>query len=82
MYQGGLFIVSQSNAICIASLSVPSLNRGQELTNKNPNISFFAKDNPSTINIYGDETGWHIQNTCDSKRTIVYRIISLATPYN
>ena len=74
-YNGAILLISQSNYISVASLNAGSSNRGCELTTQNNNVEFFKKDTPNKINVYADETGWHIQNTFDSKRSVIYRLI-------
>ena len=74
-YNGAILLISQSNYISVASLNGESSNRGCELTTQNNNVEFFKKDTPNKINVYADETGWHIQNTFDSKRSVIYRLI-------
>ena len=80
-YNGAILILSQSNNISVASLCGGNLNRGSELTAKNSNVTFFQKDKANQINVYADETGWHIQNSFDSKRSIIYRIIATKELY-
>ena len=74
-YNGAILLISQSNYISVASLNGESSNRGCELTTQNNNVEFFKKDTPNKINVYADETGWHIQNTFDSNRYVIYRLI-------
>ena len=81
-YSGALFLISQSGYVSMAVLSSDETSKGTELTPANSSIKFFKKDTRYMINIYSDETGWHIQNANDSRRTIVLRIVEIKSIWN
>ena len=81
-YSGALFLISQSGYVSMAVLSSDETSKGTELTPANSSVKFFKKDTRNVINIYSDETGWHIQNANDSRRTIVIRIVEIKSIWN
>ena len=75
VHQCALFFIAVGNYPSLALL-YGNDNKGKILSQDLVSF-FFNKDNENTLNIYRDESGWHMLNNRNDSLAITYRIIAI-----
>ena len=79
VHQCALFFIAIGEYPSLALLYGKN-NKGKILS-QDAVCSFFTKDIDNTLNVYRDDTGWHMFNRRNDILTITYRTFSIKSPW-